>query len=141
MRYDLNESTSTLIKKASQLFIRAANNALKGSGIAHAYTPFLMHLWENDGVMQRDLHKQIGIEQPTAVRTLDRMERDGFIERKPSPSDRRATLIYLTEKGQGCEKVVLDAAKEINKCASNGLSAGDKKQLNSFLRTIIANLE
>ncbi len=33
------------------------------------------------GKNQAEFHKQIGIEQPTAVRTLDRMERDGLIAR------------------------------------------------------------
>lgn len=141
MRYNLNESTSTLVKKLSHLFVRAANAELKDSGIAHAYTPFLMHLWKQDGLMQRDLYKQIGIEQPTAVRTLDRMERDGFIQRKPSPTDRRATLIYLTAKGRESEEQVINAAKHINKLASHGLNSEDKKYFNNLLRTMISNLE
>lgn len=65
-----------------------------------------MALFEQDGLTQTALQRAIGIEQPTVVRTLDRMARDGLIERKASPTDRRAFQIYLTDKGRACEPIV-----------------------------------
>ena len=68
--YDLNESTSTLIKKACQLYIRLANKYSSEIGIPHAYSLFLIHLWQEDGQTQAILHKKIGIEQPTFIKNL-----------------------------------------------------------------------
>ncbi|MBN9230891.1 MAG: MarR family transcriptional regulator [Legionella sp.] len=48
----------------------------------------------------------MGIEQPTAVRTLDRMERDVFIHREQKLEDRWAIGIKLTDKGKGYQKIL-----------------------------------
>lgn len=98
--------TSTLIKKAARLLEKKANLLLKPYDITHGYTYFLMELYKKDGQTQAELQRAIGgIENPTIVRTLDRMERDGLVERKQSQTDRRAFLIYLTEKGNLVKKM------------------------------------
>ena len=141
MKYNLEESTSTLVKKTSHLYIRLANRHLKKYGVPHAYTPFLLQLWEQDGQTQAVLHKKIGIEQPTAVRTLDRMERDDFIKRERSDTDRRETKIFLTQKSIDLHEKMLVLAGELNDLALRGLTAEDRKIFNKLLRTTIKNIE
>lgn len=134
-------NTSTLLKRANRLLIKKANELLKPHGIAHAYTYFLMELYQKDGMTQSEMHKKIGIEQPTAVRTLDRMERDGFITREQSPTDRRAVLIKLTAKGKQFEAIIASCAVELNELALEGLNHGEKRALNQLLQQMNANLE
>lgn len=141
MTYDLNESTSTLIKKTSQLYIRLANVYLKNLKIPHAYSLFLLQLWEEDGQTQAMLHKKIGIEQPTAVRTLDRMERDKFIRRVRCDKDRRAIKIFLTEHAKGLQTKAIESAKAINALALEAFSQQERKNFNKMLRKTIQNLE
>jgi MarR family transcriptional regulator for hemolysin len=141
MKYNLDKSTSTLVKTASHLFVRLANKYLKKEGIAHAYTPFLMQLWAVDGQIQSSLHKKIGIEQPTAVRTLDRMERDGLIKRIRSEKDRREIKIFLTVKAQKLKDNILTCAKKINAISTRNFSKEEKKALNKLLKKIIMNIE
>ena len=50
---------------------------------------------------QAQLARRVAIEQPTMVRTIDRMERDGLVTRTPDPNDRRASRITLTDRGLG----------------------------------------
>lgn len=132
--------TSTLLKKANRLLIKKANILLKEHGISHAYTYFLMELYEKDGLTQAEIHKKIGIEQPTAVRTLDRMERDGFIKREPSTTDRRAVLIQLTEKGKKYQKIIEACAKELNTIALKGFKKEEQKLFQSFITRLNMNL-
>jgi len=141
MKYNLEESTSTLVKKTSHLYIRLANRYLKKYGVPHAYTPFLLQLWEQDGQTQAVLHKKIGIEQPTAVRTLDRMERDEFIKRERSDTDRRETKIFLTQKSIDLHEKMLVLAGELNDLALRGLTPEDRKIFNKLLRATIKNIE
>lgn len=141
MTYNLNESTSTLVKKASQLYIRLANKYLKKLNIPHAYSMFLIQLWEQDGQTQAALHKKIGIEQPTAVRTLDRMERDKFITRERNSEDRREIRIYLTKKSKDLYEQAIESAKIINTLALEGFTQIEKKQFNQFLRLLIDNID
>ena len=49
-----------------------------------------------------------GVAPPTATRMLDCLERDGYITRRHSESDRRSVLIALTESGRDA----VDAAHE-----------------------------
>lgn len=141
MAYDLSESTSTLLKKANQLFVRLANIHLKELNIPHAYTLFLMQLWDQDGQTQSVLHRKIGIEQPTAVRTLDRMERDKFIKRVRSKEDRRVIEIYLTTYAKNLQKDALKCAKDINDLMLNDFTKEDRKTLNLYLNKIINTLD
>lgn len=141
MKYNLEESTSTLIKTASHLFTRLANKYLKQEGIAHAYTPFLMHLWTEDSQTQSSLHKKIGIEQPTAVRTLDRMERDGLIKRVRSETDRREIKILLTTKAHKLQKNILSIAQKINSIGTKNFTKNEKDMLNKLLKKVIVNIE
>lgn len=141
MKYDPNQSTSGLTKKAGNLFIRLSNQYLKKSGIAHAYTPFLAQLWNEDGQTQAMLHRKVGIEQPTAVRTLDRMERDQLIERRRSDSDRREVRIFLTPKAQALKINVISCAQKINAVGTRGLSEKEQQTLHQLLKKVIENLE
>ena len=105
-----------------------------------AYTYFLMHLWDQPNQTQSQLHKKIGIEQPTAVRTLDRMERDDFITRKPSKTDRRRVEICLTKKALDIKEPLLNYAAYLNKNLLKGFNNKERQQLNSFLQRMIDNL-
>lgn len=133
-------NASTLLKKANRLLIKKANELLKPHGITHAYTYFLMELYQQDGLTQSEMHKRIGIEQPTAVRTLDRMERDGLIVREPSPTDRRALLIKLTDKGKQYKETILACAKELNGFALSGFTDNERTLLNQLVGRLNANL-
>ena len=133
-------NTSTLIKRANRLFLKKANMLLKPYGITHAYTFFLMELYQENGLTQSALCKRIGIEQPTAVRTLDRMERDGLIKRIQSPTDRRATLIQLTNKGLTYKKPILACAKDLNHLALIDFSKEEEDMLIQLVSRINHNL-
>lgn len=53
-----------------------------------------------DGVTQKDLAARLAIEAPTLVRTLDWLQRQGFVERRAVPTDRRAKTIHLADKAR-----------------------------------------
>jgi MarR family transcriptional regulator for hemolysin len=133
-------NTSTLLKKANRLLVKKANELLAPHGITHAYTPFLLELYQENGLTQAKIHKRIGIKQPTAVRILDRMERDGLILRTASATDRRAVLITLTEQGKKCEKIISTCTKELNQCALKNITATERALLNRLLSQLNTNL-
>lgn len=124
-------NTSTLLKKASRLLIKKANELLKPHGITHTYTYFLMELYRRDGLTQSEMHKVIGIEQPTAVRTL----------REQSQIDRRVLLIKLTDKGQSYRNIIADCTKLLNDFALQDFSAQDRILFNQFIERLNTNLK
>ena len=125
--------TSTILKKVALLLTNRGIKILKGTGISHGHTPFLMQLWKKDGLRQKDLYMLVGVEQPTAVRILDRMEGDGLIFRKPSPNDRRASEVFLTSKGKECNKLVDQKAKELNQVFEACLTKDERAEFDRIL--------
>lgn len=53
-----------------------------------------------DGASQRELAQRMRIEPPTLVRHLDKLEREGFVERRPDPADRRVARVVVTDAGR-----------------------------------------
>tara|TARA_A100001015_G_scaffold320973_1_gene449429 strand:+ start:261 stop:683 length:423 start_codon:yes stop_codon:yes gene_type:complete len=131
---------SSLIKRISRRVVKAVTADLEMLKLKDAYTYFLMELWKEEGLSQAYLYKKIGIEQPTAVRTLDRMERDGFIVRKPSPTDRRSQLIFLTKRSKDLKPSIEQLIKELNQKILKGFSFEEKVKLISYLERISENL-
>ncbi|MCL9685392.1 MarR family winged helix-turn-helix transcriptional regulator [Legionella maioricensis] len=132
---------STLLKKTNRLLLKRANEVIKPYDINHAYTFILMELFNQDGLTQSELVQLIEVEQPTAVRTLDRMERDGFITRKPSTSDRRVVHIHLTEKAKSTQSDLVQSADRLNHQAFSGFTEEEQLKLREFLNRILDNLK
>jgi DNA-binding MarR family transcriptional regulator len=136
----IEESTAHLVSVAARLFSRALHERLDRHDVSVAQWSMLLFLWEEEGLTQKDLSRRQQIEEPTAARTLDRMERDGLIERVRDEHDRRRIHIHLTERGQELRDELVPAALEVNALATHGLSDDDKLRMNSLLSYVIARL-
>ena len=95
---------------------------------AYPVIAWLMHLNE---ATQTELSKLIGIEQPTMVVTLRRMERDGIIQRTPAPDHGRKSVVKLTARGRKLSAVISAAAHDVQSVAAKGLNAAE---LDEFYR-------
>jgi len=62
---------------------------------------------------QRALADLVGVEGPSMVSMLDRLEREGLVTRAPSPTDRRVKLVHLTEAGAALYKQVKEQANAV----------------------------
>ncbi|MFS0714761.1 MarR family transcriptional regulator [Microbacterium sp. 2P01SA-2] len=51
-------------------------------------------------VKPHDLARHLGISSASTTKMLDRLAKEGFIERAPHPKDRRALVITLTESSR-----------------------------------------
>jgi MarR family transcriptional regulator, transcriptional regulator for hemolysin len=55
----------------------------------------LVHLADHEGISQVQLGELTDLEPMTLVRILDRMESDGWLERRNDPADRRTRCLFL----------------------------------------------
>lgn len=60
----------------------------------------LSALLEQDGSTLTRLCQRANLESSSLTTMVDRLERDGLVERRPSTEDRRTTLLYITDKGR-----------------------------------------
>ena len=87
-----------LLAGVSRLVGGRMRTKLEEIGLHHAQGMVLFHLWREDGIAQNTLAQALHITPPTATNTLQRMERDGWIERRRDPDDQRVMRVYLTKK-------------------------------------------
>jgi DNA-binding MarR family transcriptional regulator len=74
---------------------------LKERGIGYAWMRALGALHCGEGpIMMSDLGEELGVTPRNVTKLVDELEAEGLVRRLPHPSDRRATLIQLTQKGR-----------------------------------------
>lgn len=71
-------------------------------------------LWCEDGVTLGDLGEKVALDASTLTGIIDRMEREGFVQRRPDPEDRRAIRVFLTDKAREVGGQVEPIATELD---------------------------
>jgi DNA-binding MarR family transcriptional regulator len=110
-----------------------------GLGFSPGQFPILLELWSEDGLTQKQLLERVDIEQATMANTLSRMERDGLIERKPHPTDKRAQLVFLTERAMAMQADAIKAAIAADQDLFKGFRAFERALLIEYIRRILDN--
>jgi len=92
--------TLTLVKVA-RLYRQGVDEALSGLGLSDALAlPVVLLGRRAEGMRQKELADELGVEGPSLVRLLDRLVESGLVERREDPADRRAKIVQLTEQGR-----------------------------------------
>jgi DNA-binding MarR family transcriptional regulator len=124
----------------ARLFAVLLAERLRPLGLATAQFAILLELWEHDALTQKELVERLDIEQATVGNTLNRMERDRLIQRKPHPSDGRSQMICLTAKARELEMQATKQAMDVNAVALSSLSPAERKALLDLMRKVVENL-
>lgn len=93
------------------------------------------------GASQADVTNHLGVEHPTAVRILDGIEALGYIQRIPSPEDRRAKKIILTTTGQVIAEKVSKLLSDLNRQLIEDLDKAEMEIANRVLLQILARTQ
>jgi MarR family transcriptional regulator for hemolysin len=129
-----------LLKDIQRLYVRLFEQRVPQLGITFTQCKVLVLLSRNEGATQAKLAEVSETEPMTLVRVLDRMERDGWIERRADPSDRRAYRLYLKPASSPVLAEVLRIGEKIRAEALAGLSAERREQLMDMLEQVRDNL-
>ncbi len=78
----------------------AISDRLRMIGVSIPQTDVLTTLTEEEGVSQQELAKRLYVTKGNISGLIDRLAAAGFVERRPSESDRRQHAIYLTDAGR-----------------------------------------
>lgn len=125
----------------SRLFDRALENELAAFNVLPGQFPALVMLYQKDGLTQADLCKRINVEQPTMANTLNRMERDGLIERIADPDDKRRSRIHLTTRAKEFKDALMEKARAVPHQAFASLDSADQDKVFSLIGRMIDNLK
>jgi len=96
----------------------------------------LMALWINNGITIGELGQRVALDGSTVTGILDRMEKNGYVERRPNAEDRRSALVYLTEKAQKVSPQIMKFADELDASIREGHSPEDMAVFEHVLREL-----
>ncbi|MGI5118680.1 MarR family winged helix-turn-helix transcriptional regulator [Marinactinospora thermotolerans] len=102
----------TSIMRAQQILIGQLDATLKPYGLTFArYEALVLLTFSSTGALPLGKIGERLMVHPTSVtNTIDRLERQGFVRRRPNPSDGRGTLAEITDEGR---EVVEHATRDL----------------------------
>jgi DNA-binding MarR family transcriptional regulator len=130
------DSFGWLIAVLSRQLSDEFDERLQALGLRIGLWPTLFALWEEDGVTQSVLTEKCQTAHYTTTRVLDELEKRGLVERRPHPTNRRATTVFLTEAGRALEHPAVEEAMACNAQMLAGLSRQESDRLMTTLRKV-----
>jgi DNA-binding MarR family transcriptional regulator len=73
---------------------------------------FVFSLLAPDGATVTEIAAHLDVTRQAASQITDELEAKGYVRRTPHPTDARARLVMLTDKGWRCTRAAEDAAAE-----------------------------
>jgi MarR family transcriptional regulator, transcriptional regulator for hemolysin len=140
-KYDYENSIGFVVYSASKIFQKVFDLELRNKiGITLTQSKVIFALYLHSGLTQRELADKIGIESPTLVPMIDKMEEDGYLERKFDPQDRRIKRVYTTSKTDLLWDSMMECALQVRKVSTKEVSEQEIKLALGIVKKITENL-
>lgn len=127
----------TAIMRVQQILLAQLDGLLRPHGLTFArYEALVLLSFSREGALPMRLIGQRLMVHPTSVtNTIDRLEQQGLVVRKPNPSDGRGTLAEITATGRD---VVASATKDLMAAefGMGGYSRAELEEISAVLRSL-----
>ncbi|MBN9097413.1 MULTISPECIES: MarR family transcriptional regulator [unclassified Pseudonocardia] len=91
----------TSVMRVQQILLSAVDGALRPHGLTFArYEALVLLTFSRRGLLpMRVMGERLQLHPTSVTNIVDRLQADGLVRRTPHPTDRRATLVGITEAG------------------------------------------
>jgi DNA-binding MarR family transcriptional regulator len=131
---------SNALIRVTRLHVMRIRQLLQGLGLHPGHELLLMHLWDTGPLRQTDLAAEFDTDSASMTRTVQRLERAGFVRRRPDPVDGRATLVESTPAGMALRGRVEQLWARLEADTVGDMPASQERQLLRGLQNLEANL-
>lgn len=116
---------------------------MRPAGVTRSQWSVLSALSRSDGegMTQVDLARLLDVGKVTVGGLVDRLESTGYVERRADPQDRRAKLVYVTDKGFEMIKLMIRVSNKINKKILDGVSDEELEIVERVLKRVKENIK
>jgi MarR family transcriptional regulator, transcriptional regulator for hemolysin len=139
-RLDPYESLGFHCNLTFKAFVAAMEDRLKGTGVSRAQFLALAHLTALGPLSQGELANLLSITPATTVRLVDRMERDGWVTRRPDSVDGRVKRVVATEEAAEVWQKVSEIARAMLGQAYRGIHPAEIETVKRVLERVRRNL-
>jgi len=141
LHYDFENSVGYWVTMTARAVQKTLNEELAPLGVTFAQVQVLGWLAIEPGLSQAALAQRMGIEPPSLAGLLERMEKSGWIARRPCPSDRRRKLVDVGPAAGPLWAGVTDAGRRVRARATRGIPPARLRELKETLERLRANLQ
>lgn len=128
---------AALLAQASHLISSEFHKVARQHGFSVSEWRVLASLAGGDSISIGRLAQIAVMKQPTVTRMLDRMSQKGHVERLPHESDRRITLVRITDAGERTVGHLMELAREHEMRVLEPFGLASAEALKSTLRRMI----
>ncbi len=141
--YELKDSLGHLATQFSKAALRRISHELQAGGypITSEQWTALVHVWNREGLTQRQLGALLLKDKTNVARLLAGLEAAGYILRQPGHPDRREKLVRLTDTGRAAMPGVAALVQKMLDAASAGIDPVELDICRRVLRAARLNLE
>jgi len=128
------------LQSAARLSRTALAAKLNGHGFYAGQDQIMLALNGEDGQTPGQLASRLGVRPPTITKTINRLQVQGVLEKKPSQEDARQAHVFLTEAGKETIRNIEKSVRKVDKQAFRGFDKKEQKALVKMLARIESNL-
>jgi len=126
-----------LLHLCHRAVFRAADRMLTSRyGITAAQHAALMFLGEREGASMSALASAVSLKPAAVSGLVDRMEKNGFLERRPAPNDGRSFELYLKPSGRQIVEESRALIEDSNRYLLEGVDESTQWQIAEFLEKL-----
>src|ERR687889_2348147 len=142
-KFDFENSIGFVINRTGKVLIHAFDQELrKNVGITFSQWKIIITLVNNDdSLTQKEIADKLGLEGPTLIPIIDKLEKDGFVIRKVDNNDRRNNRIFLTEKTISSLDSIINYALKIKEISVRNISEQDISITKDTLEKMWQNIQ
>lgn len=126
-----------LLHRAAQRFGAAQEAAAAEFGVSMRDQLVLTALTKEPARTQFALGTALGLDKTTLTTTLDRLEQDDLVIRRPHPTDRRVRVPEITPRGRALQQQVAEAMAKVEAEIVKALDGGDVQALREALARLV----
>jgi DNA-binding MarR family transcriptional regulator len=101
----------------------------------------LLELARAGPMIQAQLSEALGCEPPSVTIMIRKLEASGYVRREPAPTDKRASIVALTDSGRAMAERVKELWCDLADEAVAGLPAETVAALPDILEAVIVNVD
>jgi MarR family transcriptional regulator for hemolysin len=141
-KLNLQSSIGFAIKSTEKTLERVLDLELKSRcGLTGGQWKIILVLALSDGLTQKKLAELIFVESPTLVPILDKMEKQGLVQRRPDSEDRRINRVFLSQKSKKLVDSITECLLDFRKSITRGIAQNKVDLANQVLQSIAHNAE
>lgn len=138
---DDDEYIGYVLSDVARLIRTVFDRRVRDIGLTRAQWLVLTRLYRRPGASQTELADMLEIDRASAGRMIDRMQKNGWVERRADSEDRRINRLYLTADARRAHKDMWTIAETTVDDALAPLSSTEREQFTRLAARVKGQLQ